>query len=80
MVYPKEILFLLSLQKDRPYQGTISCTYAHNDYLFVSSICFLTWLYESYLIKMIVNSVQNILDGKLVTYKRKLILDAVFVK
>nr|DAE32923.1 MAG TPA: hypothetical protein [virus sp. ctBS918] len=24
-VYPREILFLLTLRKDRPYQGTISC-------------------------------------------------------
>nr|DAM50411.1 MAG TPA: hypothetical protein [Caudoviricetes sp.] len=29
VVYPKDILFLLTLRKDRPYQGTISCVYAH---------------------------------------------------
>lgn len=29
VVYPRDILFLLTLRKDRPYQGTISCAYAH---------------------------------------------------
>nr|DAN90690.1 MAG TPA: hypothetical protein [Bacteriophage sp.] len=28
-VCPREILFLLTLRKDRPYQRATSCAYAH---------------------------------------------------
>nr|DAR34533.1 MAG TPA: hypothetical protein [Bacteriophage sp.] len=28
VVYPRDILFLVTLRKDRPYQRTISCAYA----------------------------------------------------
>nr|DAX83717.1 MAG TPA: hypothetical protein [Caudoviricetes sp.] len=42
VVYPKDILFLLTLRKDRPYQGTISMLahiriYAHITYIVIFS-------------------------------------------